>query len=155
MFKFSNFNIIDYDNKKITDFTTKFQYNKSMLNNIYYFVPYNIKDGDTPNSLCTKLYDDETLDWILLEVNNIIDPYFDWPLTTDELLDFCKTKYGESSVYNVNHYELNGIVVNSTVVSSEPITNYDYEAIKNDKKRNILLPTPEFMNEFVFAYGAL
>lgn len=151
MFKFGNREVIKYDDKFITDLTTQLKYNTSMINNSYYFISYTINDGDTPESICYKLYNDGTLDWILLEVNNIIDPFYDWPLTTYELSEFCKTKYN-NAIYNIHHYELNGIVVNSTIPGAEPITNFDYENRKNDIKRKIKIPTEEFMNDFIFSY---
>lgn len=155
MFRFSNNNTINYDDKIINDFTNQYTFNESMLNNINYFVNYVIKDGDTPDLICHKLYNDASLDWILMIVNNIVDPFFDWPLTNNELYSFCQDKYGTNNVYGTHHYELNNIVVNSTTPGSIPITNFDYESLRNDKKRNIKIPTEEFMNKFIFSYGEL
>jgi len=155
MYKFSKYSTITYDNKTINDLTSQLNFNREMLNNSIYFVNYNIKDGDTPDKICQSLYDDASLDWVLLYINNIIDPIYDWPLLPDELTSYCVNKYGSSYVYSVHHYELDDKVVSTGTTGSTPITNYDYESSLNDAKRPIKLPTEKFMNEFIFSYENL
>ena len=113
------------------------------------FVDYIIKDADTPESIAFKVYGDSSLSWIILWLNNKIDPFFDWPLNTDEFEDFLANKYDDTE--GVHHYELDGFVVNSNVKNAIPITNRQYEETKNQEKRNLKLPTLETMGMIINA----
>ena len=41
---------------------------------------YNVKNGETPESIADKLYDDPELHWVVLMVNDITDRYHQWPM---------------------------------------------------------------------------
>ena len=45
---------------------------------IYY--EYQIKDGDTPENVAHRYYGSVDFHWVLLLMNEIIDPQYDWPL---------------------------------------------------------------------------
>jgi len=44
------------------------------------FVEYEVKDGDTPEIIADKLYGDPEFHWLVLLFNDIIHPYYDWPM---------------------------------------------------------------------------
>lgn len=68
-----------------------------------YLDQYDIKDGETPEIIAEKIYGDPGLHWIILMINEIIDPRFDWPLTYDNLINKCIAKYGSlEAIYDVN-----------------------------------------------------
>ena len=68
-----------------------------------YLDQYDIKDGETPEIIAEKIYGDPGLHWIILMINEIIDPRFDWPLTYDNLINNCIAKYGSlEAIYDVN-----------------------------------------------------
>lgn len=111
-------------------------------------IEYKIKDYDTPENICIRLYNDSSLSWILLYLNDIIDPFYDWPLNTDELRKYMVNKYGEENLNKVHHYIFDGNIVNQ-MEGATPISNEEYEISENDKKRNILIPTSELMSAFL------
>ena len=94
-------------------------------------------------------------------MNEMIDPYYDWPMGLRDLERFVASKY--TDVNAVHHYEVaqsSGdtnikIHVESTAVGAEAITNYEYEEAVNDAKKQIRLLDPtyviqitkEFINE--------
>ena len=41
---------------------------------------YNVKNGETPESIADKLYDDPELHWVVLMINDITDRYHQWPM---------------------------------------------------------------------------
>jgi hypothetical protein len=43
---------------------------------------YTIKDGDRPDTLSYRLYGRSDLHWVILIFNEILNPFFDWPLTS-------------------------------------------------------------------------
>lgn len=117
-------------------------------------IEYKIKDYDTPENICLRLYNDSSLAWILLYLNDIIDPFYDWPLNTQELNKYMIDKYGSGHLQDIHHYILDGKVVNYSKEAT-PITNEQYETEENDKKRNILIPTTELMSSFINSLESL
>lgn len=63
------------------------------------FFEYNIKDGETPESLSNRIYGSSNYHWVILMFNNIIDPLFDWPLSRTKFEKFLKKKYKGVSLY--------------------------------------------------------
>ena len=55
---------------------------------------YVVKNGERPDQLSKRFYDDEKFYWIILQVNNIVDYNNDWPLSFVELEDYINRKYG-------------------------------------------------------------
>jgi hypothetical protein len=58
------------------------------------FYPYTIVDGERPDNIAANYYEDPRYSWLVYFSNNIIDPYYDWPLTTKEFDSFINSKYG-------------------------------------------------------------
>lgn len=54
---------------------------------------YDIQDGDTPEILADKFYDDPGLYWIILITNEILDPRFGWPMEWYRLENYIERKY--------------------------------------------------------------
>jgi len=111
-------------------------------------IEYQIKDYDTPENICLRLYNDSSLAWILLYLNDIIDPFYDWPLNTNELQKYIENKYGIENIKNVHHYVKDGYIVNNQP-GAVAVTNEEYEHQVNDKKRDILIPTTDLMSAFI------
>ena len=65
-----------------------------------------IMDGDTPDILASKLYNNTKYHWILLMVNNIVNPYEEWPRSDAELKEYVVTKYGSNAANSTHHYSI-------------------------------------------------
>lgn len=132
---------------------------------VYY--TYEVKDGERPDIIAYKYYKDETLDWLVLLVNEIHDPYFQWYMSTYDFEQYVRQKYGsiEASQSNVRRYEWikqarseitdssgetivvpeRSLIVDQTTYlslsSSERriVTDYDHEVGENEKHRSISL----------------
>lgn len=77
----------------ITNLVSRFSFEKNFKENALVFQKYDIVDGDTPESIAYKLYDSAERHWIILAMNNIIDPQYDWPLDQITLGNFINAKY--------------------------------------------------------------
>jgi hypothetical protein len=76
---------------------------KEFLENNSYFELYNVYDGETPEELAYRYYGNQDLHWLVLLVNDIQDPRFEWPLSSDDLYKQVVSKYGtEKDVFTVN-----------------------------------------------------
>lgn len=65
----------------------------SAIENSNFVLRYVIKDGDTPRSLANLLYENEYYDWVICVLNNIVNPYYDWPLSEDSFYEMIEQKY--------------------------------------------------------------
>ena len=154
-YRFNGVPLVQFQDNMITDISNNITLEWTEGNT--FFIDYVIEDGDTAENLCYRLYNDSSLSWILYLVNGKVDPFFDWPLRSDELLEYVKNKYGKDRVYDAHHYTKNGFVVNYNKDDSSlhRITNYQYEFDLNEAKRKILLPTDTFIQTFLNQWSEL
>ena len=148
-YRFNGVPLVQYNENLLTDITHNITVDWTSGN--VFFIAYRINDGDTAENICYRLWADSSLSWIVYLVNNMVDPFFDWPLRSDELIEYIKNKYGKFQVYDVHHYVKNGFVVNRNDEDPEvkPVTNFQYEFDQNEKKRQIVLPTDTFVQTFL------
>jgi len=132
---------------------------------------YNVKNGETPESIADKLYDDPELHWVVLMVNDITDRYHQWPMYEQQFNTYVSEKYSDPD--GVHHYEISQtsgdtsvkveVYNNSALFSGDTdfyssasiITNRQYEEREQDKKRQIKLLDPAFLDQFVEEYKVL
>ena len=77
----------------ITNIIARFAFEDSLKQNSIAFYPYQIQETDTPEIIAHKFYGNSERHWIVLLLNDIIDPQFDWPLKSDTLIDYIDKKY--------------------------------------------------------------
>jgi hypothetical protein len=107
------------------------------------FLEYQVRDGDTPQSLADSLYGHPREDWIIYMINDIIDPAYGWVLSYNVLMEYCKLKYDD--MYAIHHYEdKDGDEVDQFAIGSRAVTNFDYELGRNEAKRKIKVLDPAY-----------
>jgi hypothetical protein len=91
----------------VTNLLTRIATVKDEIDTSSLYYEYNIKDGDTPEIIASKYYGDAELHWVVLIFNDIIDPFYDWPMEYRQFVKFLTDKYGSSatSQTTVHHYE--------------------------------------------------
>ena len=65
----------------------------SVLKNPLVYYSYDLQDGDTPEIIASKIYNSPERHWIVLAMNDIVDPQYDWPLNQQTLINFIDSKY--------------------------------------------------------------
>lgn len=124
------------------------------------FYPFQWRDGDKLGSLANSYYDSVKYYWLVLQSNDIFNPYFDLPLTDEIFMDYLVNKYKVEALNNgyteninsileycfqtIHHYEdKDGFIIdlNSfvTLGDTSSISIYDYEFQLNEDKRSIRL----------------
>ena len=144
------------------------------------FDKYTIPDGARPDTVAEDLYGDSTLDWVVLITAGILNVQTEWPLSDRDLYNFVENKYSLSEMHSIHHYEtklvvdsLNrlilprGLVVDGNFTIPDPsnrlftinpvtsISNYEYEVRENDRKRQIYILRPEYLDQFLSDSRAL
>lgn len=127
-------------------------------------VSYYIKEGETPDMVSYRLYNDPYYQWLIFFVNNITDVLKEWPMSQTKLYNFVEDKYGANNSTDIHHYYLTGtdpqIIVDydeleflNGNISFE--TNFAYEESINNAKRQIKVINSDYISYFVRQYKEL
>lgn len=135
----------------VTDFFRRVSADQVNIASSLAYDEYDIEEGETPEILADKVYNDSALHWVILITNEIIDPRFDWPLDSGVLYDYVVGKYGLANIYATHHYvNSNGDIVHSSYTNPKTaVTNFQYEEAVNEAKRRIKLVKPRYVADFV------
>lgn len=125
----------------ITNIFSRFKIRSAVLNNALAFYKYQVLDGETPEIISYKMYDDPMYHWVICLCNDLIDPQFDLPLDYNSLEKKILKKYNytaiEEAIADVHHYELvvnklytqiDGFSTETTEKSEVTLKQYDYIA---------------------------
>jgi hypothetical protein len=98
----------------------------NLQDNALLFYTYNIQEGDTPEIIAHKYYEDPYRYWIVLYVNQLMDPLWDWPMNYQTFTDYLIAKYDAEYKLAVQAETTTAIntygYVQSTVYRYEKIT---------------------------------
>jgi hypothetical protein len=84
----------------VTDITKRVAFEEEFKKNSAAYIKFVVTDEDTPEIIAFKFYDDVEKHWIVLMMNDIIDPQFDWPMKERDLIKFIDTKYSTNAANN-------------------------------------------------------
>ena len=89
----------DYKNNAIllTNLMARVEIIPSLLRNPLLFYSYDVKESDRPDIVANKYYDDSNKYWMVLYANEIMDPLYDWPLTSQQFDAYLKNKYSQAA----------------------------------------------------------
>lgn len=80
---------------------------QSIKNNSSVYYSYLVQEGDTPEMIADKYYGNPQFHWVVLMMNDIVDPFYDWPLDYQKFAGFIVGKYGsiETAQTQIVRYE--------------------------------------------------
>lgn len=94
---FNFFPSTEYANTIVTNLISKVKFDQSVQKNLAVFYPYTVEQGERPDQIAARYYDNPELDWVIYLANDIMDPYYDWPLSQNQLYEYLSAKYGSIS----------------------------------------------------------
>jgi hypothetical protein len=167
---FKNFPTIPYDAtgtgefKSVKNLLRRVGIRAKVKSNTMIYDTYDVKNGETPESIAFKLYDDSELHWVVMLINNVTDRFHDWPMTEAQFLQYVNDKY--TNVDAIHHYEISQEsgntkkkidigTDNTDYPTATAITNYEHEQEVQDDKRKIRLLSPTYIGQFVDEYKKL
>ena len=160
---------------QVKNFFKKGRIREDLFQDLTVFEKYSVKGDDRPDNVAFEIYDDPTLDWVVLTSNNITNVQNEWPLSQKGFEDYILDKYKTHEKLNeIHHYEsnevkdTNGVIIfpkgvrvsaaqsvsyfeplseESVTVNpiSRAVTNFEYEQKVNDDKRRIFLIKPIYL----------
>ena len=181
---FSNFPRIQYDmdgtNPISPDYTiainimVRQKLRDAIEDDVTMYYPYIIPPATRPDILSHQIYGDIAYTWTIFYVNNILDPYWSWPLTEQQFTKYLNSKYGSvnTAKTTVHHYEKIQDVRVEATGTADPIPErtvevdyttyrtieedfrkivyvYEYEQEKNEAKRSINLISPTYITSIM------
>lgn len=163
---FDNFPQITYsldDGKSvqvITDILRRVVLSKEFKNNTAFFEEYEVLEGETPEDVSYRFYGTQRLHWLILMINDIINPRFEWPLTGEQMYKQVEKIYdGEDSVYSTNRAKnQKGFVVETFFLLTEESTHKNpvrlcYELTdENNTKEPIAYAESDIIDDFESNY---
>ena len=94
---------------------------------LYY--PYTVPEGMRPDVLSYQYYGDTIYTWTIYLVNNIVDPYWEWPLSYKDFREYMTNKYGSipTAQSTIHHYEYIARARAEATGTSDPVPAYRLE----------------------------
>ena len=123
--------------------------------------------------IAKEIYNSTQFDWVVLIGAGITNVRDQWPLSDRDIYNYAEEIYGEN-LNNIHHYEtievkdsrgrlilpagkivdesftipnLNLLTQNINPVTG--VTNYEYEVMKNNKKRIIYVIKPDYLRQII------
>lgn len=127
----------------VTNLLTRIDTIRENLNNSSLFYLYNIQEGDTPEIVASKYYNDPELHWIVMVVNEIYDPFYDWPMTYSQFESFIVNKYGSvAAAKSATHHYEKIIESNDGFNTTRKVYEVDLETFNNTPDSSVTRTFP-------------
>lgn len=163
--------IVSYNKFKMSNLLAKIAVVRGVMQKYTVFYPYTIHDGERPDTIAHDYYGDADYAWLVLMANDIIDPYYGWPMTDKQFHEYLYKRY--NAVYELRsvicHYSYTGIggqtqaeierinykmsvdTFNSMDAEEKsgwtPVYLYDYEYQQNQDRREIKLISNRYLSQ--------
>ena len=156
----------------VTNIMKRVKFKPKIIEDIVDYYPYRVKEGERPDIISFQTYGTIAYAYLIMLINDIYDPLFDWPLSSQQFEKYIENKYGSVSsamgttkyYYQIVRAEVarTGVservpevkfIVDVTTYNSLGIdarttqTEYEWEDELNDNKREIKLINPEFIQD--------
>ena len=164
------------DYSVVKNFFKRGKLREDIFQDLTFFTKYIVEGDDRPDTVASKVYDDPTLDWVVLMANNIINVQSEWPMSQADFHEYVTNKYDEETLYSgIHHYESREVKTtdNSIIIPAGqrvgvaqsvsyyddalgqhvratdvalPVTNFTHEERLNNDKRNIFVLKASYLN---------
>jgi hypothetical protein len=123
-----SYTLDDYDSEQVVvDIFKRVIVSKEYQENSSFYETYEVLHGETPEDISYRFYGTQNLHWLILMVNNVIDPRFEWPVSEENLLKAVADRYGgEKNTFTINRAKnKEGYQVETFFLLSEESTHTD------------------------------
>ena len=120
---------------------------RNVIENAISFEDHTIGDNERPDTTSFLVYGHVKYDWIIFLTNQMFNPYFDWPLSSQDFTKMIKGKYGSTERAKKQIYEYRQILQEETDTTKlmEVIIDKDaYNALTDPEKKRITKYDIEF-----------
>ncbi len=161
---------INYDGTIVKNFFRKVKLRDDAFQYSTIFKTYTVKDGETPQDVSFKFYQNINYYWIILLVNDIQNINTDWGMSSIIFEDYIKQKYPSDLGETTRHWETKSVVVGGVEVLPEgnivdedysfvylgqeytnitrPVTFRTWEVIQNEAKKKIFVLKDSYISKY-------
>jgi N-glycosylase/DNA lyase len=166
------FGTIMYNGSEMVDIFHNYNRFFKNIETNYTVKEMSIKDSPRPELLSYQLYGTTEYYWVLLLINDIYDPYYDWIMSDQSVHEYAAQKYknvggsnevayyissqGEKfwNVYEAEPqlwYDKRDLIQKYLQFHGAlvPVTNIEHEFIENEKKRVVRIIQPNDITSFI------
>jgi hypothetical protein len=115
----------------LTNLMARVEIIPSLLKNPLLFYSYDLKESDRPDIIANKYYDDSNKFWMIFYANEIMDPQWDWPLSSKQFDAYLINKYSEAAGGDNQVFTY---ISNTIQEYRKTITSYDSTSLTTTSK---------------------
>ena len=146
------------DYSVVKNFFKRAKLRDDIFQDLAFFTKYTVIGDDRPDTVATKIYDDPTLDWVVLLSNNIVSIQSEWPLGQAAFNTYVTEKYGdETTLYSgIHHYESREVKANdgtiiipsgARVSVGQSVSFFDEDSSQQVIRTDVAMPVTNYMFE--------
>ena len=146
------------DYVRVKNLFKKGKLREDIFQNVAFFEKYKIVGDDRPDNVAFEVYNDSSLDWLVLLSNNVLNVQSEWPLPQTDFDRFVLDKYGDyDTLYNgIHHYETTEVKNSQGVTiipaglqvdSSYSVSYYDFFTDLQVTTGNLAIPVTNYEYE--------
>ena len=146
------------DYSVVKNFFKRAKLRDDIFQDLAFFTKYTVIGDDRPDTVATKVYDDPTLDWVVLLSNNIVSIQSEWPLGQAAFNTYVTEKYGdETTLYSgIHHYESREVKANdgtiiipsgARVSVGQSVSFFDEDSSQQVIRTDVAMPVTNYMFE--------
>lgn len=128
---FEKFPLGEYNGIPSLNITKRVAFNDQVRNFITAFYTHTMPTNEKIENIAYEYYDDVDYDWLIYHANDIVDPYFQVPLSYEAFDNFIVQKYGsiERARRKTIHYK------NNYAGNEEILSTSAYQALTADRRK--------------------
>ena len=102
----------------VKNFFKRARLRDDIFQDLTFFTKFTVAGDDRPDNVANTVYDDPSLDWVILLSNNIVNVQSEWPLGQAAFNTYITEKYGdETTLYSgIHHYEYREVQANDGTI---------------------------------------
>ena len=159
----------DGKEKLVTDLMTRVKVREKILDEASLYDKYDVPSGERPEDTAFKHFGSSQYHWVILMTNNITDAFYEWPMSEQTFESFLVDKYTNPGA--IHHYEVSQssgrtsaqgpddysylVEVNSDATGAQSVSNRQFEQRLQDRRRQINLLNPSYLNTFLEEFNEL
>ncbi|AGR47784.1 baseplate wedge subunit [Sinorhizobium phage phiM7] len=123
---FSNFPKIKYNDQVVRNIMLRVKILDKVKHDPYAYLPYTVKEGERAEDIAFYYYGSTEYIWLVFLSNKIIDPYFEWPLSENELFLSLAKKYRARAMADMNQTFMTDFEVFNWTMNEARTANIEY-----------------------------
>ena len=142
---FSQYPKLIYKGIIATDILARVALRENYANKVQLYYEYDLQEGDTPEIIASKYYGDPEKGWIIMFMNEIIDPIFDFPLSQQNFTLYLDKKYKDLGAA----IGMSGSVYAQATINPDPL-GYSVDIITSDHNSGVVSTNTIYIDETAY-----